>query len=69
MMIATDVLYAHVKSDDWLKPTAEKFMPRIVRGEYGIVASREVFDSVTGSSEWTLEPCSFEDAMPRVSPP
>jgi len=68
-MIETDMLYAHVKSDDCLKPTAEKLMQRIVRGEFGIVASREVFDSVTGSSEWTREPCGSEDAMQRASPP
>ena len=42
MMIETDMLYAQVKSDDWLKPTAEKLMQRIVRGEFGIVVSREV---------------------------
>ena len=43
MMIETDMLYAHVKSDDWLKPTAEKLMKRIVRGDFGIVVtSREV---------------------------
>jgi hypothetical protein len=47
-MIETDMLYAQVRSDDWLKPTAEKLMQRIVRGDFGIVASREVFDSVTG---------------------
>jgi len=43
MMIETDVLYAHVKSDDWLKPTAEKLMERIARGDFGAVStSREV---------------------------
>ena len=32
-----------VKSDDWLKPTAEKLMQRIVRGDFGVVVtSREV---------------------------
>ena len=43
MMIETDMLYAHVKLDDWLKPTAEKLMRRIVQGEFGVVvSSREV---------------------------
>lgn len=43
MMIEADMLYAHVKTDDWLKPTAEKLMRRIVRGEFGVVfTSREV---------------------------
>jgi predicted nucleic acid-binding protein len=42
-MIETDMLYAHVKAQDWLKPTAEKLMRRIVRGDFGVVAtSREV---------------------------
>ena len=43
MMIETDMLYAHVKSDDWLKPTAKKLMQRIARGDFGVVStSREV---------------------------
>jgi len=43
MMIETDMLYAHIKSDDWLKPTAEKLMRRIARGEFGtVLTSREV---------------------------
>jgi predicted nucleic acid-binding protein len=43
MMIETDMLYAHVKSDDWLKPTAEKLMQRIAHGDFGTVStSREV---------------------------
>jgi predicted nucleic acid-binding protein len=42
-MIETDMLYAHVKSDDLLKPTAEKLLHRIDRGELGVVlTSREV---------------------------
>ena len=42
MMIETDILYAHVKTDNWLKPTAEKLMERVSRGEFGTVStSRE----------------------------
>jgi predicted nucleic acid-binding protein len=42
MMIETDMLYAHVKSEDWLKPTAEKLMKRIAHGDFGTIAtSRE----------------------------
>ena len=42
MMIETDMLYAHVKSEDWLKGTAENLMGRIARGELGVVSvSRE----------------------------
>jgi len=37
-----DMLYAHVNSDDRLKPTAEKLMKRIAKGEFGTVStSRE----------------------------
>ena len=42
MMIETDVLYAYVKKEDWLKPTANAVMLRITKGELGTVyASRE----------------------------
>jgi predicted nucleic acid-binding protein len=42
-MIEADMLYAHVKTDDWLKPAAEKLMRRMVRGDFGVVlTSREV---------------------------
>lgn len=42
MMIETDVLYAYVKKDDWLKPTAEQVISKITQGELGTVyASRE----------------------------
>ena len=43
MMIEADILYAHVKRNDWLKPAADKLLRRIVRGDFGIVlTSREV---------------------------
>ena len=43
MMIETDMLYAHVKTDDWLKPTAETLINRIAQGDFGDVStSREV---------------------------
>jgi len=43
VIIETDLLYAHVKTDDWLKTTADRLMRRIVNGEFGIIfASREV---------------------------
>jgi len=38
-MIETHKLYSHVKTDDWLKPTAEKLMKRIVRGHLGVVVT------------------------------
>ena len=47
MMIESDMLYAHVKTDDWLKPTAEKLVRRIARGDFGVVfTSREVLHEI-----------------------
>lgn len=41
-MIETDLLYAFIKKEDWLKDAADKIMKRIVNGEFGTVyASRE----------------------------
>ena len=58
-MIEADVLYAHVKRDDWLKPAAEKLMRRIVRGDFGVVlTSREVLHElyyVSMEEDVTLE--------------
>ena len=36
-MIETDLLYAYVKKDDWLKETAKKIVSRIITGEFGQV--------------------------------
>lgn len=41
-MIETDILYAYIKNEDWLKPVAKEVILKIVRGDLGIVyASRE----------------------------
>lgn len=41
-MIETDMLYAYVKEEDWLKTTTSNVISRIMNGEFGIVyASRE----------------------------
>jgi predicted nucleic acid-binding protein len=41
-MIETDMLYAYVKKEDWLKDVATKLISRIVKGEFGeVYASRE----------------------------
>ena len=41
-MIETDLMYAFVKKEDWLKPVANKIIKKIINGEFGIVyASRE----------------------------
>lgn len=42
-MIESDVLYAYIKRDDWLKKDAVRLVSKIERGGLGIVyASREV---------------------------
>ena len=42
MMVETDILYAYIKREDWLKPTADKVILQIARGRLGTVyASRE----------------------------
>lgn len=42
MMIETDMLYAYVKKEDWLKATANTIMLKISKGELSTVyASRE----------------------------
>lgn len=41
-MIETDILYAFVKKEDWLKETAKNIFSRIIEGEFGeVFASRE----------------------------
>ncbi len=41
-MIETDMMYAYVKKEDWLKSTATSLISKIVKGEFGqIYASRE----------------------------
>ena len=46
-MVETDLLYAHIKREDWLKPTADAVMSRIVKGEFGVVyASREALHEI-----------------------
>ena len=41
-MIETDMLYAYVKKQDWLKETANKIISRIIKGDFGqVFASRE----------------------------
>lgn len=43
MMVESDVLYAIVKREDWLKPVAERFMRKVMKGVFGrVYASREI---------------------------
>lgn|GEM_PF-3037748 len=32
MMVETDILYAYIKREDWLKPTADKVILQTARG-------------------------------------
>jgi predicted nucleic acid-binding protein len=36
-MLETDMLYAYVKKEDWLKETAKSIITRIIKGEFGQV--------------------------------
>lgn len=46
-MIETDMLYAYLKKEDWLKSTANAVMSRIIKGEFGTVyASRETLHEI-----------------------
>ena len=41
-MIETDMLYAYLKKEDWLKETANNIISRMIKGEFGqVYASRE----------------------------
>ena len=42
MLIEADVLLAHVKEEDWLKPYAENIFKRVELGELKLYVSREV---------------------------
>lgn len=46
-MIETDMLYAYVKKEDWLKTTSNSLIVRIIRGEFGkVYASRETLHEI-----------------------
>jgi predicted nucleic acid-binding protein len=46
-MIETDMLYAYVKKEDWLKDTAKNIITRIIKGEFGqVYASREALHEI-----------------------
>jgi len=47
LMIETDMLYAFVKREDWLRSTAWNIILRITKGEFGAVcASREALHEI-----------------------
>ena len=46
-MIETDMLYAYVKKDDWLKETARNLISRIIKGEFGqVLVPRECLHEI-----------------------
>ena len=65
-MIETDTLYAHIKKKDWLKPTAERFLERMARGEFGTVfTSREALHELYYVS--MEEGVTLEDLISRLA--
>lgn len=66
MMIETDVLYAYVKKDDWLKPAANHIISKIVKRELGMVyASRESLHEIYYVSK--EEGVSMEELIARTA--
>lgn len=46
-MIETDILYAYLKKEDWLKDTAIKLISKVMKGDFGTVyTSREVIHEI-----------------------
>jgi len=65
-MIETDILYAFVKTSDWLKPIATKVMKRISDGELQTVyASRESLHELYYVSK--EEGVSIDDIIRRIA--
>jgi predicted nucleic acid-binding protein len=65
-MIETDLLYAFVKKDNWLKAIADKIIKRIVDGEFGIVyTSRECLHELYYISK--EEGISLDDYISRAA--
>ncbi len=46
MLIETDIILAHIKENDWLKPYAEKILSKAERGELKLYVSREVIHEI-----------------------
>ena len=66
MILDTDILYAYVKEEDWLKPTALKVIQRVVEGELGTVyASREALHELYYVS--MAEGVSLDDYIVRAA--
>ncbi len=42
MLIETDIILAHIKDRDWLKPYAQRIISKAIKGELKLYVSREV---------------------------
>ncbi len=65
-MIETDMLYAYVKKEDWLKPVANKLFSKIIKGEFNTVyVSRETLHEIYYVSK--QEGVSTDELIARVA--
>ena len=65
-MIETDMLYAFIKKEDWLKDTANKLISRIIKGEFGqVYTSRETLHEIYYVSK--EEGVSTEELIARAA--
>ena len=65
-MIETDMLYAYIKKEDWLKPVANKLLSKIIKGELNTVyASRETLHEIYYVSK--QEGVSTDELIARVA--
>lgn len=65
-MIETDMLYAYVKKEDWLKSVANKLLSKIIKGEFNTVyASRETLHEIYYVSK--QEGVSMDELIARVA--
>ncbi|RLF19406.1 MAG: VapC toxin family PIN domain ribonuclease [Thermoprotei archaeon] len=46
MLIETDIIVAHIKDDDWLKPYAKRILSKAEHGELELYASRELIHEI-----------------------
>ena len=65
-MIETDMLYAFIKKEDWLKETAKNVISRVIKGEFGqVFASREALHEIYYVSK--EEDVSIDELIKRAS--
>ena len=65
-MIETDMLYAYIKKEDWLKETATKVISKIIKGEFGrVCVPRECLHEIYYVSK--EEGVSIEELIRRIA--